>query len=244
MDADCIRFDGVRITELQSFPPEETGYFYVTLNAEIALLRSSSTALQQVLSLPTTRVSVDGQWIAWALRRKYPGVPIAKLSGSDLVYRLADYCNETGSRLFLLGSSAENNRNAVQRLREQRPEMLISGYAPPAFDPSSVAGDAVREAVREQLESFRPRYLVCCLGTPKEQTWALLEREWLDSLKVEGTFFFGGAIDFVSGSLRRAPEFWQRVGLEGLYRVIQQPRRFGRLLKVLRVLPALATGRY
>ncbi len=247
MTNEVVEFAGVRITESATFPPAPISgrcYFYVTLNAEISLLRESSDDLQQMLQLPQTRVSVDGQWILWALRRKYPSVRLEKLSGSDLIYRLADHCNNSASKLLLLGGAQGSNANAVRRLLERFPYAVIAGYSPPLWEPGQPIEEEVRRQIRERISSFKPQYIICGLGAPKEQAWAWPERDWLDKQGVNGTFFFGGAIDFVSGSVRRAPVLWQRVGLEGLYRVIQQPKRFMRLIKVLRVLPLIATGRY
>lgn len=244
---EALQFDEIRITELRSFPPSPIlgrCYFYVTLNAEISLLKKSNEALRQFLCLPETRVSVDGQWILWALRRKYPRETLEKLSGSDLIYRLAEHCDTFASRLLLLGGTKNNNAEAVRALRLRSPDAVVYGFSPPMLEQASSTETDVREQIREQIALFKPHYIICCLGTPKEQVWAWPEREWLDQQGVIGTFFFGGAIDFVSGALRRAPALWQRFGLEGLYRVIQQPKRFMRLVRVLRVLPAIITGRY
>jgi N-acetylglucosaminyldiphosphoundecaprenol N-acetyl-beta-D-mannosaminyltransferase len=243
-----IEFNGTPITETKGFPPPPSpsgsGYFYVTLNAEISLTRSTSEALNRVISSPRTRVSVDGQWILWALRRKYPHTQIEKLSGSDLIFRLVDYCGATGQRLLLLGSSEKNNRAAVYVLKQRYTTASIEGYSPPMFDAKQPEGAGVRQLIRDHIAAVRPDFIICGFGTPKEEEWAWPEREWLDSHGVIGTFFLGGAIDFASGAVPRAPPAWQTAGLEGVYRVIRQPRRLMRFLKVLRLLPCLVTGRY
>lgn len=248
MVEEVVEFNGTRITEREAFPPSEprngSGYFYVTLNAEICLTRASSPVLDAVISDDRTRVSVDGQWILWGLKRKYPNTLIRKLAGSDLIYRLADHCARSGRRLLLLGSSELNNAEAVAALKRRYPPIDIAGYSPPLFDAGSGADDPVRLLIRERISQVRPDFIVCGFGTPKEEEWAWPERDWLDAAGVKGTFFLGGAIDFASGRVRRAPVVWQRAGLEGVYRVIQQPRRLGRFLKVLRLLPMLAAGRY
>jgi UDP-N-acetyl-D-mannosaminouronate:lipid I N-acetyl-D-mannosaminouronosyltransferase len=59
-----------------------------------------------------------------------------------------------------------------------------------------------------------------------------------------GLLCFGGAIDLAGGLVKRAPRAWQRIGLEGLYRVWQQPSRLSRLFGVMRVLPLLVKGDY
>ena len=101
-----IRFGAIPITETGAFPPAPAPHcwVYVTVNAEIALsTRAGSTA--QVSA--RARISVDGQWLWWALRRKYPGRAPAKLSGSDLIHVLARHCARKGQRLLLLGSACK-----------------------------------------------------------------------------------------------------------------------------------------
>jgi len=244
----AVAFGTVRITELAGFPPAPPPaggcYFYLTLNAEISLAAASSDTLHRLVESPRLRVSVDGQWILWALRRKYAHIEIQKLAGSDLIYRLAEHCHEGGRRLLLLGGAEAPNTEAVRRLRARFPAARIEGFSPPWFDPRSADWHDVRGLIRERIEAVVPDYIVCGLGAPKEQAWALDEADWLEARQVTGVFFFGGAIDFASGHLRRAPLAWQRVGMEGLHRVLQQPRRWRRLLKVLRILAVIASGRY
>lgn len=240
-----MRFGDFPITETTSFPPPGAPacWVYLTLNAEIALSLPRSPALQQLIRLPRTRISIDGQWLWWALRRKYPARPLAKLAGSDLIHELAAHCGASGERLLLLGSSPRANAGAVDTLRRRWPTLDVSGFAPPAFALGSAAEAAAFAASRAVVEARQPAYVVLGLGAAKEQRWALRLAPGLDG-RVRGVFCFGGAIDMASGQVRRAPALWQRCGIEGLYRVLQQPRRVGRLLRVMRILPRLAFGPY
>jgi N-acetylglucosaminyldiphosphoundecaprenol N-acetyl-beta-D-mannosaminyltransferase len=238
-------FGDFPITESAVFPPPagRECLVYITLNAEIALSLPRSAALQQLIGSQRIRISVDGQWLWWALRRKYPGQLVRKLSGSDLIYRLAEDCARDGTRLLLLGSTPALNAMAVRRLSERCPGLAIAGYAPERY---AEGAEGERDMHREALDAiaaYRPDYVVLGLGAPKEQRFALRCGAALDG-KVRGLLCFGGAIDMASGAVRRAPRLIQCVGLEGLYRVWQQPARLGRLLRVLRVLPMLALGKY
>lgn len=238
-------FGDFPITETQQFPPPPAPHcwVYLTLNAEIALSLPRSPELQQLVRSARVRVSVDGQWLWWALRRKYPQQPLRKLSGSDLIHALAAHCARSGQRLLLLGSTPRANAAAVQTLRQHWPALAVAGYAPPPCTPGSAGEAAMLAASLAAIEAQAAHYVVLGLGAAKEQRFALQTMQQLDG-RVQGLFCFGGAIDLAGGTVRRAPRLWQCLGVEGLYRVLQQPARAGRLLRVLRVLPLLASGRY
>lgn len=245
-----MRFGDVTITETGDFPPPRgpACWVFLTLNAEIALSLSGNPALRALLQMPRARVSVDGQWLCWALRRKYPRQPLHKLSGSDLVYTLAAQCAGEGRRLLLLGGHAEANALAVMRLRRLHPGLQVAGFAPAPYCIGSSAEptdeeDEAHQACLEAIEAFRPDFVVLGLGAQKEQRLCLRVAPMLDG-RVTGLLCFGGAIDMVSGRVRRAPIWMQVSGLESLYRLWQQPSRLARWLRILRLLPMLASGRY
>lgn len=244
-DAAPMRFGAFPITELEAFPPPAVAHcwVYLTLNAEIALSLPESPALQQLIESPRARISIDGQWLWWGLRRKYPDRPVAKLSGSDLIHKLAAHCAREGQRLLLLGSTARANAGAVQALRRRWPGLDVAGYAPPPFATGSAEERPMHEQSFAAIRAFGPRYVVLGLGATREQRFAQQMAARLDG-SVAGLLCFGGAIDLASGVVRRAPPLWQRLGVEGVYRVLQQPSRAGRFLRVLRVIPVLASGGY
>jgi N-acetylglucosaminyldiphosphoundecaprenol N-acetyl-beta-D-mannosaminyltransferase len=239
-------FGDVPITETQTFPPAPAAqcWIYLTLNAEIALSLPENPTLRRLVQLPRVRVSVDGQWLWWALRRKYPGRPLAKLSGSDLVYTLAGHCAAAGRRLLLLGSADAINAQAVRRLMERHPGLQVAGFAPGPYEADGGEREAaVLEGALDAIRDFSPDYVVLGLGAEKEQRLCLHLAPLLDG-QVAGLMCFGGAIDMVSGHVRRAPRWMQVCGIEGLYRVCQQPERLPRLIRVFRILPKLAALRY
>jgi N-acetylglucosaminyldiphosphoundecaprenol N-acetyl-beta-D-mannosaminyltransferase len=241
-----MRFAGVAITETQDFPPAPAAvcWVYLTLNAEIVLSLPDNPTLQTLVQLPRTRVSVDGQWPWWALRRKYPRQALRKLSGSDLIYELADHCAREGRRLLLLGSQPEVNARAVMRLRELCPGLPVAGYAPGPYRADGAADEAaVNGAALEAIQAFGPDYVVLGLGANKEQRLCLRLAPVLDG-RVTGLLCFGGAIDTASGRMRRAPRWMQHAGLEALFRVLQRPQRLARFIRVQRILPGLLMGRY
>lgn len=240
-----MRFGVVPITEHGAFPPAASWHcwVYLTLNAEIALSLPGNPVLQTLVQDERARISVDGQWVWWALRRKYPERALAKLSGSDLIHVLAAHCARTGRRLMLLGSTAQANAGAVMRLRARHPGLVIAGYAPPAYRMDSAEEERALCLMGEAVEAFMPDYVVMGLGAEREQRTAARLAPLLDG-QVTGLLCFGGAIDMASGQVQRAPVWMQRCGLEALFRLSVQPRRLLRTLRVLGILPVLARGQY
>jgi exopolysaccharide biosynthesis WecB/TagA/CpsF family protein len=245
LPAENVSFRGISITELHAFPPpaEARCWAYLTLNAEIALSHPGSHVFQSLLQSKRAKVSVDGQWLWWALLKKYPGLPLIKMSGSDLIYQLAAHCAIVGQRLLLLGASARSNALAVDTLRRRWPGLDVAGYSPAHHAPNSAAERKAHTESLRTIREFGADYVVLGLGCEKEMRFAHATMPELDG-RVVGLFCFGGAIDLAGGLVKRAPPLWQKIGLEGAYRVWQQPSRLSRLFRVMRVLPLLLKGDY
>lgn len=244
---DPVRFGSMVVTELSegSFPPRPAHHcwVYVTLNAEIALELPRNSGLQHLMGSDRLRTSIDGQWLLWALRRKYTQHSLDKLSGSDLIHRLAAQCAQQGHRLLLLGSTPARNARTVERLQASHPGLFVRGAALPRYQAGTESElEALRQAVA-QCNAHHVQYVVLGLGAEKEHRLAAMLSQQLDGQAI-GIFCFGGAIDLASGDVPRAPRWLQQCGLEGPWRVWVQPQRAWRFVKVLRILPALALGRY
>lgn len=240
-----LRFGEVPITETGAFPPPAAPHcwVYVTLNAEIALSLPHSAWLRRLVQEPRARVSIDGQWLWWALRRKYPQQPLAKLAGSDLIHRLAGHALREGLRLLLVGTTPEVNGQAVMRLRQQWPGLEVAGYAPAQYAIGTQDETRAAAETLAAIEAWRADCVVLGLGAAKEHRLAERIAPLLDG-RVQGLCCFGGAIDMASGRLRRAPVWMQRCGLEALFRLCQRPSRWRRCLSATRILLTIAAARY
>lgn len=240
-----MRFGPFVISETCVFPPAQGPqcWVYVTLNAEIALSLPHSAGLRLLLGQQRTRISIDGQWLWWALRRKYPTRPLVKLSGSDLIYAIARHCARQGLKLMLMGGAPAANAAAACALQQRTPGLDVIGFAPAYDMADSAAEAAAQSAALAAIRRARPHYVVLGLGAMKEHRLAAVLAPQLDAC-VNGLLCFGGAIDIAAGVYRRAPRGLQRLGVEGLYRVWQDPSRAWRLMRVLRILPVLARGHF
>lgn len=234
---DRIHLGGVQITHTCELDLEvhRGTRVYSTLNAEIYQYAQEQPEFKVLLNHDASRVCIDGQWVLWALRRKYRDtVPLKKNSGSELIFRIPAICAQRGLRLTLLGASARSNRNAVARLAAEYPDLTVEGFSPPIS--SLPLSDEFRQGVMRFLARVRPDVIVCAFGPPKEQVWAIQHLNELNALGVSCVMCFGGALDMLSGEVRRAPVWMKRSGLEGIYRIWHQPERISRLPRVLKFL--------
>ncbi|MCU0519988.1 MAG: WecB/TagA/CpsF family glycosyltransferase [Anaerolineae bacterium] len=191
----------------------------VTVNPEF-LMRARHdlgflTALRQAhLCIP------DGIGVVWAARRR--GFRLReRVAGSDLVPRLAQEAAVRGWRVFLLGAAPGVAEKAAAVLVEQHPDLQIAGcYA---------GSPAVEEetAIAKRISQSQSDLLFVAYGAPKQDLW--LDRNLHRTGAAVG-IGVGGSFDFIAGISRRAPRWVQRIGLEWLYRLMQEPKRWRRQL--------------
>ena len=162
-----------------------------------------------------TLVTADGQAVVWASRLLGDPLP-ERVAGVDLMHRLLALAEERGYRVYFFGARQTVLEGAMTRLRQEHPRLAIAGYRNGYFAPEDQA-----EIAREIREA-RPDMLFVAISSPTKEYFLGTHGREIDVPFVMGV---GGAIDIVAGITRRAPRLWQRVGLEWLYRLLQEPRR-------------------
>ncbi len=164
----------------------------------------------------------DGAPLLWASRLKRDPLP-ARVAGSDLIWSLSRAAGRRGASLFLLGGSPGSAQRAAERLERECPGLHVQGtICPPlGFEQNS---SVVDELVRE-VTSRRPDVVLIGLPLRKHLVMARALREALPQTWLVGV---GVSFSFVSGEIARAPRWLQRVGLEWVYRLLQEPRRLFR----------------
>lgn len=147
----------------------------------------------------------------------------ARVAGSDILPAFCPLAAARGYRPFLLGSLPGVAAGAAKILEKAHPGLTIAGvYSPPqGFEHSAEECRKTIEAVR----AARPDALFVGLGSPKGEIWASKN---LEAMGVQVTICVGAAFDFITGRLRRAPQWMQKAGLEWFFRLIQEPRRMWR----------------
>lgn len=172
-------------------------------------------------------VTADGAGVLWAARLFDFPLP-ERVSGVDLVRRLSGLAAREGYRVYLLGAAPGVAQDAAERLLAENPGLTIAGVRDGYFDDEA--------AVAEELRAARPDILFVALGIPKQERFI---RRWYQELNIPLSIGIGGSFDVISGRLQRAPGWMQRAGLEWLFRVAQEPKRWRRLAALPRFVLAI-----
>ncbi|HEX3940849.1 MAG TPA: WecB/TagA/CpsF family glycosyltransferase [Acidobacteriaceae bacterium] len=219
-----VPFDNVTMDEavdlIEDQLQENRFHQVATANVDFLMHSIRDPELQEILC-SCDLVVPDGMPIVWAARMM--GVALKeRVSGVDLVPRLADLSARGGYGIFLLGASEDSSRRAAESMKQRFPGVRIVGrYSPPI---SSL--DAMdHEDILARIELARPDILLVAMGNPKQEKWLNMHR---DRLEVPICMGVGGSLDFLAGTTSRAPAWMQNAGFEWLHRLFQEP---GRLTK-------------
>jgi N-acetylglucosaminyldiphosphoundecaprenol N-acetyl-beta-D-mannosaminyltransferase len=161
----------------------------------------------------------DGMPIVWASRMLDQRLP-EKVSGSDLVLPLARHAATRGWRLFLLGGNEGVAERAKARMEATIPGIQIVGTASPRIDMREPPER--RAAVLGAVKNAAPDIVLVAFGAPKQELFMHESREELKPAVLLGV---GASLDFVAGTVSRAPAWISNNGLEWLYRLAREPRR-------------------
>jgi N-acetylglucosaminyldiphosphoundecaprenol N-acetyl-beta-D-mannosaminyltransferase len=159
----------------------------------------------------------DGAPIAWALR-KFGFTSQERVNGPDLMWKYLAEAERLGQSVFFYGSTPLTLARLRERLSGQFPRLLIGGMHSPPFRPLSEEEDT---AEVEMINSAGANVVFVGLGCPKQEKWMAAHRGRINAVMIG----VGAAFDYHSGTVKRAPLWWQRNGLEWLYRLGSDPQR-------------------
>jgi N-acetylglucosaminyldiphosphoundecaprenol N-acetyl-beta-D-mannosaminyltransferase len=161
----------------------------------------------------------DGMPLLWAARLLGDPLP-AKISGSDLVLPLIERAAREGWRVYLLGGGPGVGEKAAEKLVARFPGLVIAGTDAPFLDMGAPAES--RSGVVARVRAAEPDLVLVAFGAPKQE---LFIREAAPLLRPAVLLGVGASIDFIAGTVRRAPRWMSENGLEWLYRLAREPRR-------------------
>jgi N-acetylglucosaminyldiphosphoundecaprenol N-acetyl-beta-D-mannosaminyltransferase len=165
---------------------------------------------------------VDGAPLVWASRLLGETLP-EKISGSDFVLPLLERASEREWRVYFLGGAPGVGEKARDKLCVRLPRLQVVGVDSPRIDVDD--SPERREAVLAPIRDANPQLVLVALGAPKQEIWIDRAR---DALRPAVLLGIGAALDFVAGTVPRAPAWLSRVGLEWLFRLSREPRRLWR----------------
>ncbi len=209
MDQTLTRIDG--LIEGRGFAQ------HVAINAAKLVAMRSDEELSEIIRRCEV-ISADGQSVVWASRLLGDPLP-SRVAGIDLMHELLARAEQRGYGVFILGAKPDVLESACEQILERHPRLRLVGRRDGYF---SQADDA---AVADEIKAARPDILFVAISSPRKEYWLGRHGREIDVPFVMGV---GGSVDVIAGITRRAPRVFQRLGIEWLYRLAQEPRRLWR----------------
>lgn len=192
--------------------------------AKVVNMRRNPALGEDVLA--SDLILADGMAVVWASRLLGHPLP-ERVTGIDLMYGILNRGMARGYRVFCLGATEEVSAEVERQIASRFPGVVLVGRRDGYFS------DAQSEMVAREIQCSRADVLFVAMTSPKKERFLA---QWSATMDVPVCHGVGGSFDVLAGKVERAPESWQRMGFEWLYRVKQEP---GRLWKRYLVTNAL-----
>jgi len=145
-----------------------------------------------------------------------------RIAGSDLIWKIIEIAAEKEKSIFMLGGQEGVAADAAQAAKLKYPNLKIAGaqsggYPIKDYDPELIS----------DINTSSPDIIFVALGAPKQEKWIYNNIPKLNSVKL--AMGVGGAFDFISGKIKRAPNIFKKLGIEWFYRLIVEPKRIKRI---------------
>ena len=205
--------EGLRLMETDG------AHYVVTPNPEIVeVCRQDPDAMEAVSN--AALVIADGIGVVYGA--KILGTPLkGRIPGIEFAQCLMEKMAENGKSLFLFGAKPGVAEEAARRLQEKYKGLKIAGTHDGYFNDDETVIRAIRESGADVV--------FVCLGAPKQEKWMYKNGEATGAHLLLG---LGGCLDVFSGTVQRAPKIFQKLGMEWFYRLIKNPSRAGRMMKL------------
>lgn len=194
-----------------------------TINAHSYNTATKDVLFQEALSKGDVLIP-DGVSIVKACRwLNARSKPKERIAGWDLFEFEMEKLNRKGGKVMFMGSSEKTLALDRKSAAEKYPNLEVVTYSPP-YKPEF--SDEDNKAIIDAINSADPDLLWIGMTAPKQEKWTYSHWDELNIHCHVGTI--GAVFDFFAGTVKRAPEWWQRNGLEWLYRLIMEPKRMWR----------------
>lgn len=207
--------------KVREFVHSDSFHSIYTPNPEIVMLAKQDSEFHHILE-EADLVVPDGIGVVIASRLKKGDKLPERVAGYDLVQNTMKEAVKEGYKYYFFGSKPGISEKAAEKMREAYPGIQIVGTRDGYFKPEDEA------QIIEDINASGANILLVALGAPRQEKWIENHRHLLPHVRV--AVGVGGSLDVMSGTVKRAPEAFQKVGLEWFYRLLKEPTRFKRML--------------
>lgn len=216
------------LEKVVKFIKKPNGFFHlVSVNPENLVICQENKQAKEVFNKAQIRLN-DGVGIVIAAFLL--GIPnVSRTSGVDFMLDLLKLANERRLRVMLIGGGAKIADKVVECQREKFPQ--IKFFSLMGIKEINRPKKEEEEKIFSIVSSFKPHLVFVAFGSPFQELWLYKNRERFDGVVVMGV---GGGFDYLAGVVPRAPLFLRRLGLEWFFRLMVQPWRWRRQLRLLK----------
>ena len=191
----------------------------ITINPEMIENANQNPDFAEIIN-SAELVIPDGIGVEIGL--KILGYNVRRIAGIEFSHRMIEECAKNSQSVALVGAKPQMLEKAKENLEKEISGLYIT-YAHDGYFSND-------EEIINELKIRQPRLVLCALGSPKQEEFIIKAKQVLPNALFVGV---GGSFDVWSGVVERAPEIYQKLGLEWLYRTVKEPKRFKRIFPTL-----------
>ena len=194
--------------------------FIITANAEIAMYARENKEYLE-LTKKSNYIVADGIGIVKGAKILNENIP-ERIPGIEIMMDMLEYGNLNNKKVYFYGAKPDTIEKMVTILKNKYPKLNIVGYHHGYHDDSD-------NKIMNEVIQLKPDYVFVAKGCPLQDEWITKVLDNVD----KGVFMgVGGSFDVISGNVKRAPELWQKLNLEWMYRLLSNPQRIGRYVSL------------
>ncbi len=220
-----VPFDAVTmeqaVAKAKKMLAEEGQHFICTPNPEIVMEAQKDKELMNILH-EADMVIPDGIGVVWA--SKYSEIRLKeRVAGYDLTQNLMAELAATGETFYFFGGAPGVASTAARMMMKKYPGLKVVGVHNGYFD------EKEEKKIIQDIKTKSPSILLVGLGAPKQEKWIY---DNIRLVRAKVAIGVGGSFDVMAGNVKRAPKIFQKLGLEWFHRLITQPTRWRRMMRL------------
>lgn len=193
----------------------KTQIHHTVINANKVVLLQKDNELRESVN-SADLINIDGKGVLWAAKILGKSVK-ERVTGIDLMIECLRLCRENGYKAYFFGAKEEIVVKLIDKITKDFGKNIVAGYRNGYYKPEE------ESIIVEEIRKAKPQILFVAIPSPNKENFLFKNKNELKD--VNFIMGVGGSFDVIAGKVRRAPSWMQKVGLEWLFRLIQEPRK-------------------
>ena len=210
--SDTIKYIGEHLDDLR-------GKYICVSNVHTTVMSYENEEYRKIQNSAAMALPDGAPLSSYSRRKGYKQAQ--RVTGPDLMLELFAISKEKGYRHYFYGATEETLQSMREVLERDYPGIEIAGMYAPPFRTLTPQEDA---QIVAKINESRPDFIWIGLGAPKQEEWMYQHMGQLQGVLIG----VGAGFDYLAGYIKRAPRWMQRMSLEWLYRLLQDPKRLWR----------------